>query len=202
MYGRGDASERKLVQYVKSEWQPLALDASFLPAIFVFTELNASATRRHRAPLVLRVAWDTCAQTVRPPGQPNRSKLTPPCEVADATVDSDCGEPESARVRSEESANCLLKLARLASRINALEDALLLEAGDDHPLLASDGRCETGCVLGPSVPTVETSSVDYRMDTGILLMRNERAQAFIGAQAAEASSFQRLLRITSKADDT
>ena len=88
----------------------------------------------------------------------------------------------------------MLRIAQLASRISALEDALILEAGDDHPLLACEDH-QTGCVFEPSIPVPDSSSMDHRMDAGILVLRNETTQSFIGAQAAEVRPSLRLLVI-------
>lgn len=81
------------------------------------------------------------------------------------------------------------KLSLLASRIRALEDALLIESDDQHPLLAHDSRIK--------IPQhdVETglneesgrAKLEKPLDAGTLSVVEGKGESFLGAVAAEVS---------------
>ena len=79
------------------------------------------------------------------------------------------------------------KLDCLATRIRVLEDALLAESGDAHPLLAQEQ-----CLIAPKRAATKTHRskrpwADRRMDAGTLLVRDVSAECLYGAMAAEVS---------------
>lgn len=72
----------------------------------------------------------------------------------------------------------------LASRIHTLEDALLLEAGDTHPLLAESRQADTSYYIH-SESASKTSWMGHQMDAGTLLIKGRQAQTLLGGVAAE-----------------
>ena len=87
----------------------------------------------------------------------------------------------------EETIFACCTVGRLKTRAQALEDALLLQSGDDHPLLAYDlcGCADLRCVHETEVQDTMTSSLGHRMDAGTLLMEDGNAESVFGAPAAE-----------------
>ena len=85
----------------------------------------------------------------------------------------------------EETTFACCRVTRLKQRAQALEDALLLQSGDDHPLLAYERCAELRCVHETEAQEAMTSWPDHRMDAGTLLMKDGDAESMFGASAAE-----------------
>ena len=76
------------------------------------------------------------------------------------------------------------RLDTLASRIHALEDALLLESGDSHPL-STQSRLSIGSYYQNHASSSKTSWMDHQMEAGTLLMKDTKSEALLGAVAVE-----------------
>lgn len=102
-------------------------------------------------------------------------------------VDSTSGDPPAAERRALKHIRKTLsahKFKCLAACIYALEDALSIVTGDNHPLLVRGLRTEAWWTGQGGTSAMK---LEDHADAGILLRRGDKAERLLGAQAAEVS---------------